>query len=63
MMHLMAMLMVTYDAYADDDSTEFTWNIGAGVNYQVTKAISLYTEYQYIEFGDANRPRCIYRWL
>jgi opacity protein-like surface antigen len=41
-----------YDAYADNDSTEFTWNIGAGVNYQITKTMSLYTEYQYIEFGD-----------
>lgn len=41
-----------YDNYADDNSTDFTWNVGAGVNYEINKTVSVYTEYQYIEFGD-----------
>ncbi|XPF95979.1 outer membrane protein [Colwellia sp. RE-S-Sl-9] len=41
-----------YDAYADDDSTEFSWNVGFGGNYQLSETISLYGEYQYASFGD-----------
>lgn len=41
-----------YDNYADDDSTEFTWNVGVGGSYAVTKQTSIYGEYQYASFGD-----------
>lgn len=43
-----------YDNYADGDSTEFTWNIGAGATYAVTERLSIFTEYQYGFFGDVN---------
>lgn len=41
-----------YDAYADDDSTEFSWNLGFGVNYELTESASIYGEYQYASLGD-----------
>lgn len=41
-----------YDAYSDDSSTNFTWNVGIGGNYEVSKSVSLYAEYQYASFGD-----------
>jgi opacity protein-like surface antigen len=41
-----------YDAYADGDSTEFTWNVGAGASYELTDSASVYAEYQYVAFGD-----------
>lgn len=41
-----------YDAYADDESTEFSWNLGFGVNYQVTESAGIYAEYQYTALGD-----------
>ena len=40
-----------YDNYADGDSSEFTWNIGAGASYALTPSTHLYGEYQYIDFG------------
>ncbi|MEM9102833.1 MAG: outer membrane beta-barrel protein [Pseudomonadota bacterium] len=43
-----------YDAYSDDDSTEFTWNIGLGASFEVSKSVSLYAEYQYSTFGDVS---------
>lgn len=43
-----------YDAYADGDATQFTWNVGFGGNYQITQKFSLYSEYQYASFGDIN---------
>lgn len=43
-----------YDAYSDGDSTDFSWNIGFGGNYQITESVSMYGEYQYASFGDVN---------
>ncbi|WP_283132443.1 outer membrane protein [Enterovibrio norvegicus] len=42
-----------YDDYADETSTEFTWNIGLGASYAITDQLSLIGEYQYISLGDA----------
>lgn len=41
-----------YTGYADGDSTEFSWNLGFGGNIEVSDAVSVYAEYQYIVFGD-----------
>ncbi|GAA0419560.1 porin family protein [Cocleimonas flava] len=41
-----------YDAYADGDSTELSWNVGIGGNYKLSKRTSIYGEYQYASFGD-----------
>lgn len=41
-----------YDLYADDDSTEFSWNVGFGGNYTLSQDVSIYAEYQYALFGD-----------
>lgn len=41
-----------YDNYSDGDSTEFSWNIGFGGNYTLSKAVSIFAEYQYSSFGD-----------
>ena len=41
-----------YDNYADDDSSSFTWNVGFGGSYELSKKTSLYGEYQYASFGD-----------
>ncbi|WP_158966729.1 outer membrane protein [Paraglaciecola sp. L3A3] len=41
-----------YDAYADDDSTEFSWNLGLGVNYKITDNTGIYAEYQYTSLGE-----------
>lgn len=43
-----------YDAYADGDSTEFSWNLGAGANIAVSERVSIYGEYQYASFGDVS---------
>ena len=43
-----------YDAYADGDSTQFSWNVGFGGNYNISQKFSLYGEYQYATFGDIN---------
>ncbi|WP_370980265.1 outer membrane protein [Agaribacterium sp. ZY112] len=43
-----------YDAYADDDSTELSWNLGAGANIAVSERVSIYGEYQYASFGDVS---------
>ncbi|WP_342807738.1 outer membrane beta-barrel protein [Alteromonas sp. M12] len=40
-----------YDAYPDGESTEFSWNLGLGVNYQLTESALVYTEYQYTSLG------------
>lgn len=41
-----------YDAYSDGDSTEFSWNVGLGGSYAVSKGTAIYGEYQYANFGD-----------
>ena len=41
-----------YSEYKEDDTTEFTWNIGAGVRVNVNERVSVYAEYQYADFGD-----------
>ena len=41
-----------YDGYADDTSTEFTWNVGFGASYALNKSTELFGEYQYVSFGD-----------
>ncbi|GHB77452.1 hypothetical protein GCM10008107_28750 [Psychrosphaera saromensis] len=41
-----------YDGYADDKSTELSWNLGFGVNYQLTEIAAVYAEYQYTYLGD-----------
>lgn len=42
-----------YDGYADERSTEFTWNVGLGATYAINKKVNLVAEYQYISLGDA----------
>ena len=42
-----------YDAYADEESTEFAWNVGAGVSYKLNNRVNIFGEYQYISLGDA----------
>lgn len=41
-----------YSEYNEDDSTEFTWNIGAGVAMDINDRVAVYAEYQYADFGD-----------
>lgn len=41
-----------YDNYADGKSTEFTWNVGFGGSYEVSKSTQIFAEYQYAQFGD-----------
>lgn len=41
-----------YSEYKDDDSTEFTWNIGAGVSVDINERVEVYAEYQYADLGD-----------
>lgn len=41
-----------YDNYADDSSTEFSWNVGFGGSYDLSDKTALYVEYQYTVFGD-----------
>lgn len=41
-----------YDAYSDGDSTEFSWNVGFGANYEVSENVTIFGEYQYTTFGD-----------
>lgn len=43
-----------YDAYADGDSTELSWNVGVGGNFELSERFSLYGEYQYVSFGDVS---------
>lgn len=43
-----------YDNYADEKSTEFTWNVGVGGIYAINNQISLVGEYQYVSLGDAS---------
>lgn len=43
-----------YDSYKDGDSTEFSWNVGVGGSYAVTKKTAIYGEYQYASFGDVS---------
>lgn len=43
-----------YDAYADGDSTEFSWNVGVGGNFELSDNVSLYGEYRYVSFGDVS---------
>lgn len=41
-----------YDAYSDGDSSELSWNVGFGANFELSERISIYAEYQYATFGD-----------
>lgn len=41
-----------YDNYSDGDSTEFSWNVGVGGSYAISKKTAIYGEYQYANFGD-----------
>lgn len=43
-----------YDAYADQTSTEFTWNVGAGGSVALSDRVSAFGEYQYVSLGDAS---------
>ncbi|OEE57712.1 hypothetical protein A1OO_15550 [Enterovibrio norvegicus FF-33] len=43
-----------YDDYADETSTEFTWNVGIGTSYAITEKMSLIGEYQFVSLGDAS---------
>lgn len=41
-----------YDNYADGKSTEFSWNVGFGGSYEMSKTTTLFAEYQYAQFGN-----------
>ena len=41
-----------YDNYEDGESTEFSWNVGIGGNFEFSERNSIYGEYQYGSFGD-----------
>ena len=43
-----------YDAYADQSSTEFTWNVGFGGNVALNDQFTLFGEYQYASLGDGS---------
>ena len=43
-----------YDNYADETSTEFSWNIGAGFRVAINESINFIAEYQYVVLGDAS---------
>ena len=43
-----------YSGYADQQSTELTWNVGAGASYALSDTVSLVGEYQYVSFGDVS---------
>ena len=43
-----------YDAYADQKSSEFAWNIGFGATYKLNNSVNLFGEYQYMSFGKAD---------
>nr|WP_067290366.1 outer membrane beta-barrel protein [Marinobacterium profundum] len=43
-----------YDAYDDQTSTEFTWNVGFGGSLALNDQFTLFGEYQYVDFGDAS---------
>ena len=43
-----------YDAYADQTSNEFTWNVGIGGSYSVNSSVDLFGEYQYLSLGKAD---------
>jgi len=42
-----------YDSYADQTSTNFSWNIGVGGSVVLSEMFMLFAEYQYISLGDA----------
>lgn len=43
-----------YDAYADETSTEFTWNVGFGGSVALNDQFTLFGEYQYASLGDGS---------
>ena len=43
-----------YDDYEDGNSTEFSWNVGVGGNFEFSERTSIYGEYQYASFGDVS---------
>ena len=42
-----------YDSYADQTSTNLSWNVGFGGSVSLSEKITLFAEYQYISLGDA----------
>lgn len=42
-----------YDAYSDETTTAFAWNVGAGVSMDLSDRLVIFAEYQLITFGDA----------
>lgn len=42
-----------YDAYSDETTTSFAWNVGAGASVALSNRFDLFAEYQFITFGDA----------
>ncbi|MGF1757218.1 porin family protein [Photobacterium sagamiensis] len=38
--------------YEEETSTEFVWNVGAGVSYELTKTVDLFAEYQLQSLGE-----------
>lgn len=43
-----------YDAYPDQTSTEFTWNVGFGASVPLNDRVTLFGEYQFVSFGGAS---------
>ena len=41
-----------YDNYADQTSTEFTWNVGFGGSVSLSDKARFFAEYQYVSLGD-----------
>lgn len=42
-----------YDNYADQTSTDFSWNVGFGGSVVLSDRVTVFAEYQYISLGDA----------
>lgn len=43
-----------YDNYADQTETNFSWNVGFGGSYAVSDEMTVFAEYQYVDFGTAS---------
>jgi len=42
-----------YDAYPDESTTNFAWNVGVGGSTAIAARFDLFAEYQFMAFGDA----------
>jgi outer membrane autotransporter protein len=38
----------------DDDDTDFAWQVGAGIGYQVSNSVDVQIGYRYVDFGKAD---------